>query len=265
MWRDRLVATLRGARARQGLKWNVLGDSRLVFRIVEPVARRIAFGQALPDLPAPAAVSAAELKQWAGVWRAENGDTLELRAEGDRLVGVGRGSSVLSGLYSDGPVDAARLARAEGETRRVVEAYVQGDMGPLHEAYGGRTPVERLREGWERIRGEGEAQFGAFRGVEVIGCWAERDRVMARVAYLFKRGERADVFVFGADDALLGRLTRAPGREERLYVDEAGGLFVFNEAGLSARRFGVEREGEGEGEGAATLTLGGGCALKRVE
>jgi hypothetical protein len=159
---------------------------------IDPVSRavdRLVFGGDCPTPPAAVALDAEKVKALVGTYRLPSGTTLTVTAANGRLKVVGDGAEALTLLLGGGRGDAPRQRAAIERTREMVEARAKGDFGPLHRAFGGRMPVERIRQIEEGQRRELVERLGAFRGYDVLGAVPREDVLDVYVRQRFERGD----------------------------------------------------------------------------
>lgn len=146
----------------------------------------VVFGAPYTMPPEVARLEPAALDRLAGTYTLAGGGRVTLRREGDRLAIVADRAEALKVLLPGVPVEAS--TRASARAAAIVEAGAKGDTTPLVEAFGGAVPREEVeRNEAERWR-DWRAQYGAFKGFEVLGTFRMRPMAATFVRVDFERG-----------------------------------------------------------------------------
>lgn len=130
---------------------------------------RLLFGGAYPDPPRVVPVDSAWLRKYAGTYQLPSAGKLVCQVKGGALTLTADGPKGLSLLLSEGAGSSGRLKALSERTAAIVAAQLKKDYGPLYKAFGGRIPLERLRDIEARNRAALEGRRGVIRSFEVLG------------------------------------------------------------------------------------------------
>lgn len=147
-------------------------------------ATRLTFG--LPYTLAPAALDAdpARAAEAAGTYRLPEGGTITVRADQGRLRLRGDGADAYAAIRGSAP--SAEAEQAGARTMAVLDAAGRGEFEPMHQAAGGRIPVEALRRMYQdNLDAEG---VGAAVSLEHVGTLARPRGALSNVRIHGDRG-----------------------------------------------------------------------------
>lgn len=210
------------------------------------VGGRYQSGRPYPGIPDVAPASAADLDAAVGRY-AKGGDAIQVTRSGDELALSARGTAAFACLHSARKPDLARCERLSRRMEAIVSALLSRNFGPLHEAYGGEVPLERLKAVWsERLDGF-EREFGAIRGHEVLGTAAEEERDVTLVRVRFGRGavERAFVWSPKEPERLRGISQRGITSPVRCVPVTGGGFATWDAPSGASVPVRFDRDGAG--------------------
>ena len=179
--------------------------SRAPQGLLDLVGRQFQSGRPYPEIPDIAPASEPDLESAAGRY-ARGGDAIEVSRNDGELALEARGTAAFARLHSARKPDLARCERLSRRMDTIVTSVLKRNFGPLHEAYGGEVPLERLTTVWNERLDDFIREHGAIRGHEVLGTAAEDDRDVTLVRIRFERGalERAFVWNPREPEKLLG-------------------------------------------------------------
>jgi CubicO group peptidase (beta-lactamase class C family) len=241
------------------LQTNVAADFPMSERLLEQIGGRLTAGAPFPQVPDVAAVNPNDLVPLAGSYRLP-GDAGILRVTADRgtvlLETEGRRAFAL--LHSDRPLDDERIERLEGTLAEAAAAFLAGDLGPLHRAYGGEVPIEQLERAWSRRREAWVGEHGPLRKYEVLGTALGESRDATLVRFLLERGAELVTFVWDREaEARLQGVSRRGLDPARRFFFVGGDAFAsFDPLFGTSRPLRFERV---DGRG-SKLVLGAGDA-----
>lgn len=237
------------------LMTNVVADVPGANALLDKIRGRFLSGRPYPEVPDAKAVPEDSLKSLVGTYvLAEDGGRIVVAVEGRGLVLEPAGQKAFSLLHSVETVPPGRFERLNRLMDRIIAANRTGDFGPLVEAYGGRVPVDRIRERWLEITGTIEERNGRILRHEILGTARTTERDETVVRFVCEKGSAERTYVWAADQeaSLMGMSMR--GLPVRLrFVPEGGTAFASWDGGLRpSKRLRFEQDTDGK----MTLKLG---------
>jgi CubicO group peptidase (beta-lactamase class C family) len=218
------------------LQTNVLATQPGVQLLLERIGARLFAGQPYPALPDAAPRRAEELRALAGAYRLDGGDgVIRVAHEGDGLLLEAEGPVAFGLLHSARGPDLPHLTACSQRLDQALRAALAGDLKPLHEAYGGRVPLERLRQAWSERVAQMEAEHGALERHEILGSASEEERDLSVVRFQCARGAVERAYVWGPDGTIRGVSVRGLPTRLRILPD-AGGGFASWDGGIAPSR-----------------------------
>lgn len=213
-----------------GMQCSVVADFRMASQLLEQLGPHLLGGAPLPDVPDPVGASPAALDSLAGTYRFEAGGRLRVHRDAARLSIEALDPQGFTQLFSKRPADPARAARLSARIDSVVGAYLEGDVGPIFAAYGGRASREDLQRHADELLGQWQSEFGALKGLTVLGTAFAPDRDETLVRIDFERGHVMRTYVWDAreEEKLLGVSVRGAPSEMRVWPDRRGGFRSFD-------------------------------------
>jgi len=220
--------------------------SRAPQGLLSLVGRRFQSGRPYPEIPDVAPASASDLDTATSRY-SRGGDVVEVSQSGGELALEARGTAAFARLHSTRKPDLAMCEQLSRRMETIMTSLLKRNFGPIHKAYGGEVPLERLKAIWnERLDGF-EREFGAIRGHEVLGTAAEDERDVTLVRIRFERGALDRLFVWSPvkPEKLLGISQRGNNSPVRC-VPVAGGRFAtWNAASGASISVRFDRDGSG--------------------
>jgi CubicO group peptidase (beta-lactamase class C family) len=125
------------------LATNVASEQPIVYRLLEQIGHRVLADEPLPSVPDRIDVPQAKLTALVGTYALPEGaGALAVAAPDGRSLRIEpSGPHAFARLLSTKPADLARSDRLSARTDAVLAAIFRGDLGPLHDAYGGKVPL----------------------------------------------------------------------------------------------------------------------------
>jgi CubicO group peptidase (beta-lactamase class C family) len=171
----------------------------------------LVFGQSVPMPPQVTQLQPAALAKLAGTYRTDAGERIEVSERNGRLVLASSDKRLLAVLASLTPAGDPRFAEHEARSRRILEAAAKGDFKPVHEAFGGQMPLERIAEMegnlWRQLREE----HGEFTGVEILGTVRQGPATRVITRLNFQRGGTSIIYAWDPQGNLMGVQMMPPG------------------------------------------------------
>ncbi len=219
------------------LQTNVVADFRTANGLLEEISMRLFGGVPYPEVPDVIDVAPAVLESWQGVYRFSNGERIDVTVDGGAIRVVPTGWSAYAWVHSGTGLDPAPLVKKSETINQIVGAYTRGDFAPLFEAYGGQVSIERLKSGYENRVRQREAEYGPYRGYEVLGTGTGEQYQFTVVSFYHENETllRAYVWALDEENKLLGMTTRRMESGCRFFPVKSGGYQSWEPAtGASA-------------------------------
>ncbi len=217
---------------------NTLQESRLVFRMLEPLAMHLVAGRPLPDAPAVRATWSPPRGVTSGRFVSPDGDAIDVEVTTNGATVTARTSGALAALYGGADGDRAAFDDCSTRVRRMVSGALDGDWSTFAMEYGDRIDEATLRERYGALMQMVEAHLGPLQSWSVVGSAPDEDHIDTIVRFEHERGVEELVFVFAADSPhrLLGRHDGGGlGSDAFYYASVDGGLVSFDESTWSSR------------------------------
>jgi len=225
---------------------NVISTFHPTNQLLGQLLRRMR-GESYPDVPVVVDVDAASLQKWIGTYKLDGDDKLEVAVDSHTLRVTPHGWTAFAAVHSVPGQDMVPLLKMSAEIDRIVGAYLSGDFQPIHDAYRGQVPVERLQEMHESRQAQRVAEYGAFQGYDVLGTGTGEEYHFTLVQFRYEREPILRTYVWSRGDEtnLLGITTRHMDPSCRFFPIEGGGFQSWEPAtGASVRgRFGEDSSG----------------------
>lgn len=206
------------------LMTNVISESRVANSLIEQVVRRFLADRPYPVIPEIVDLDPATLKAFAGTYRLPEELSLEVGAfilttDGNALFIEAKGQKAFAVLNSVRDAEPGRLETLSRLMDKIISANRKGDFAPLFKAYGGRIPMDRLKERWGEVTREIEDERGPIVGYEVLGTARTEDRDETVVRFRCEHGtvDRTYVWDLKEEGRLLGMSMRGLAVRLRLY------------------------------------------------
>jgi CubicO group peptidase (beta-lactamase class C family) len=213
------------------LATNAVSETPVANTLLERILGRFLAGRPCPAIPEAVEPEAGELEAVEGIYRLPRDagafrvsladGALWVEAEGRRAFGL---------LHSVSEAETGRLDRLSRMMDRIIEANRKGDFTQLFKAYGGRVPLERLRNRWAEVVQEIEDGRGRLLRHEVLGTarTLERDETVVRFHCENGSAERTYVWDVREEGRLLGMSMRGLAVKLRLYPSGRGEFFTWD-------------------------------------
>ena len=212
-----------------------------VQQLLDDVGRFLFTGAPLPEVPdaqplgdVSSLLGTYVVSEAASSATAATAAVFSVQVDGDALAIETSTWRDFSRVYGAAPGDLDRLEAQSRSVDALVTAMLRGDYAPLHAAYGGRVPIETLRErGEARLRADAD-RFGELRAHRTLGTLITHEGSMTFVRFEHERGVHHRRYVWSMDGTLRGLSGRrqAPPRFHRT----PQGAFVSFEIGTPATR-----------------------------
>lgn len=169
----------------------------------------LVFGGAVELPPAVVAIDGKTLAAFAGRWRTEGGEPLDVEARDGRLLVRAGGPSSWHLLAVGDPAQSPRESELALKALAIWQAGSRGDAKPLFDALGGSEPLDELTAQVKALAADRAERLGALKEVSLLGS-RPRDRglVVSTVRLDFERGVVSNALVWGPDGTLRNRVAR---------------------------------------------------------
>jgi CubicO group peptidase (beta-lactamase class C family) len=165
---------------------------------------RILFGEPYRLPPLAVALDSTVLSPRAGRYRLAGGGGLALAAQDGGLAVRPVDAAGFAALAGAAASSATRLAELTTRTADIAGRAFKGDVSGLHQAMGGRRPIEDLRAQEAGMMADRERRLGAFKGFTVLGSAPRSEGRIASVVRLdFERRSVFNVYLW-EDDRIVG-------------------------------------------------------------
>ncbi|MBK8597820.1 MAG: beta-lactamase family protein [Holophagales bacterium] len=176
---------------------------------VVDAVEELVFGGAVELPPAVAAVDGKELAAFAGRWRTEGGEPLDVEARDGRLLVRAGGPSSWLLLTLGDTAQSPRESELAAKALAIWQAASRGDAKPLFEALGGREPLDQLTEQVKGLAADRAERLGALKEVSLLGSVRRNGGIVVSTVRLdFERAVVSNVLVWGPDGTLSDRIAR---------------------------------------------------------
>jgi CubicO group peptidase (beta-lactamase class C family) len=165
------------------------------------VSRAVFGGGELVSPPAAVERDPSRAAAVAGTYALPEGGALAVTADGPRLKLAAQGPAAFALLQ--GASTSPALEALGARTARIFTAAAGGDYAPLHEGFGGRLPIEQLRQMHGEFMDGLTQRLGAFQGVEPVSAIMRGSEAVLMLEMRFERGRQL-VRVSWEDDAIAG-------------------------------------------------------------
>jgi hypothetical protein len=205
----------------------------------------VVFGGEYPVPPKVTRLSATSLGKYAGTYQLPSGDKVVVAVKDDSLRMTPQGAEALALLVSGKLGDADRLKALSQRTAAIVAAQLKGDYGPIHKAFGGRLPLDRIAAIDKRNRRALEEDHGALQSFEVLGSVPAGQGADTYVRLQCQRGSPVACYAWQGEQLRgIGMLEALP--TSRTFLPESEttfGSFSFATASLVRVEFVVQPDG----------------------
>ncbi len=192
---------------------------------VVDAVEELVFGGAVEPPPAVVPVDGKALAAFAGRWRTEGGEPLDVEARDGRLLVRAGGPSSWLLLTLGDTAQSPRESELGAKALAIWQAASRGDAKPLYEALGGKEPLDQLTEQVQRLAADRAERLGALKEVSLLGTVRRGGGLLVSTVRLdFDRAVVSNVLVWAPDGSLRDRIARplAPA----VFVPVGPGTFV---------------------------------------
>jgi CubicO group peptidase (beta-lactamase class C family) len=148
----------------------------------------VVFGGEHPVPPKVIRLSATLLARYAGTYQLPSGDKVVVAVKDGTLRMTPQGAQALALLMSGKLGVADRLKALSQRTEAIAAAQLKRDYGPLHKAFGGRLPLDRIQAIETSNRRSLEENHGTIQSFEVLGSVAAEQGAETYVRLQCQRG-----------------------------------------------------------------------------
>ena len=203
---------------------NVAATFRMSGDLLNQMTAR-AYGGEYPDLPHVVDAKPSALAELTGSY-ALGDDKVEVEAAGNALVVTPHGWNAYAVVRSMPTQDAAPLLEMSAQVDKIVGSFLKGDYQPLHDAYQGRVPIDRLENVYSERLAQRESEFGKLNGYEVLGTCTGEEYHFTIVRYRYEREPILRTYVWDIEDTsnLLGVTMRRMTASCKFYPIAGGGF-----------------------------------------
>ncbi|MBD3161341.1 MAG: serine hydrolase [Candidatus Eisenbacteria bacterium] len=181
------------------------------------VSERIApilFGASTPLPPDVVETSPDLLADYEGTYRLPSGGSIEVASVPGRLV-LAAGDDATVPLLSGSALSEVEDRTLRERTGSITRAWLEGDVRPIFEAFGGRIPLEELAEQAGSIRSRWEEALGPVLDVEPLPSAGEPDGARSFAEIRMEKGTRYVIYEWdGSRLAGIGLERRRPPEAE---------------------------------------------------
>lgn len=139
------------------------------FTRVSPILEQIAFDDIYAMPPKAAKIDPTLLQRYAGTYALPSGAKFIASADGGRLALQADGQDAFSLLLAGEQVDSKVAGDLNERSAAIVREGAKGDFRPVHEAFGGRMPLERVQAMEGEMWNQRRAMFGAYKDCQALG------------------------------------------------------------------------------------------------
>ena len=213
------------------LMTNVIAETRVANALLEQLEMRFLAGQLFPSIPEIVDISEAALAALAGIYRLPgDGGGYRLTMDGGALFIEAEGLKAFALLNSVREAEPGRLEKLDRLTGEIIAGNRKGDFVPLFKAYGGRSPMDILKNRWAEVTKNIEEGRGRILRHEVLGTAGTQDRDETVVRFYCEKGSVDMTYVWDLvkEGRLLGRSDRGLAVRLRLYPSSERDLFTWD-------------------------------------
>jgi CubicO group peptidase (beta-lactamase class C family) len=203
--------------------------SALIFKIRDKV-EKLVFGGDVTVPPQLAPGDAKELAKYTGAYELPSGAKFNVKIEQGGLFVSAEGQDAF-GLLMGADVDNPKYKDLSDRTAAIVEKVVKGDYQALHQAFGGRVPLERIQERQKRMWQEMQDMFGPYQNFRVIGTVPFEGDATTFVQYEFAKGTETIQYIWGPQGLMGIRVPAIPVKSR--FLPRTATEFVGYDIGLA--------------------------------
>jgi hypothetical protein len=179
--------------------------------------------------PETIALDAESLDRYTGVYTMPDEGLVEVERVGGHLLARGSGDLARNLLAGGGAEADPAIERYSRRSEEILRKAVAGDFTGIHEALGGRMPLEELaseERNWMEMR---EQRYGRYSDLEVAFALRQGMRVTVWIAIEYERGTGFIRYDWGGGELMGIELVRGvPGAEVELYPVSPTGFESFS-------------------------------------
>ncbi len=192
------------------------------FAPVDNVTRdltRLLFGSPVTLPPETITLDAEGLDRYTGIYRMPDEGLVEVERAGGHLLVRGSGDLARNLLAGGGGAgEDPAIERYSRRSEEILRKAIAGDFTGIHEALGGRMPLEELaseEQNWMEMR---EQRYGTYRDLEAAFALRQGMRVSVWIAIEYERETGFIRYDWGGGELMGIELVRGiPGAEAELY------------------------------------------------
>lgn len=165
----------------------ILGMSNnadLDFIRVAPILEKIVFGDEYATPPQAVKIDPAILQRYSGTYALPSGAKFIASVDGTRLSLRPDGQEALSLLLAGQSIDPKVATDLNERALGIVREGAKGNFRPVHEAFGGRMPLERIQTMEAEMWSHRRAMFGEYKDCQVLGTAPLPNGVLATTVRL---------------------------------------------------------------------------------
>jgi CubicO group peptidase (beta-lactamase class C family) len=228
--------------------------SALIFKLKDKI-EKIVFGGDVTVPPRLEPGDPRELAKFAGEYKFPSGSKFEVKTGAGGLFISAEGQDAI-GLLMGADMDNPKYAELSGRTGAIVEKTVQGDYQALHQAFGGRVPLERIQSRQKRMWQEMQDMFGPYKSFRVLGTIPFESDATTFVEFEFEKGTETIQYIWGPRGLLGIRVPAIP--LQCKFLPRTATEFIGYDIGLA--RLAEVQFNPGENGTVISLTMNGRTA-----
>lgn len=192
------------------------------FAPVDYVSRdisRLLFDSPYNRPPETVSISGTVLANYTGTYRLPSGATIEVTREGSGLLLTGSGaqaSDLITGGTGEG--ESPMIAGLREMSEDILSRAMKGDFTGIHQALGGRMPLENIESQerqWMQMRAD---RYGSFKGLSAVSTTQDGDRVTVYIRIDYERGSGYIAYTWSEGElAGIELIREAPGSQTRVF------------------------------------------------
>jgi CubicO group peptidase (beta-lactamase class C family) len=228
--------------------------SALIFKLKDKI-EKIVFGGDVTAPPRLEPGDPRELAKFAGEYKLASGSKFKVKTGAGGLFISAEGQDAI-GLLMGADLDNPKYAELSGRTGAIVEKTVQGDYQALHQAFGGRVPLERIQSRQKRMWQEMQDMFGPYKSFRVLGTIPFESDATTFVEFEFEKGTETIQYIWGPRGLLGIRVPAIP--LQCKFLPRTATEFIGYDIGLA--RLAEVQFNPGENGTVISLTMNGRTA-----
>lgn len=203
--------------------------SALIFKLRDKI-EKLVFGGDVTVPPQLAPGNAKELAKFAGEYKLPSGAKFEVKTGEGGLFIAAEGQDAM-GLLMGADIDNPKYEELSNRTAAIVEKAVKGDYQALHQAFGGRVPLDRIQSRQKEMWQEMQDRFGPYKGFRVLGTIPFESDATTFVQYEFENGTETIQYIWGPRGLMGIRVPAIPVKSK--FLPQTATEFVGYDIGLA--------------------------------